>query len=56
MNLGFQMILVIVAFSYLGVYLDGKFETGPMLTALFSLLGVGFGLYYALKDFLFTKK
>jgi len=50
------MIVIIVLFSYLGVWLDGKFSTAPWLTALFSLLGVFLGIYYALKDFLFTKK
>ena len=51
-GLGFQMIATICVFTFLGIYLDGYFETDPILTVVLSLVGVAAGLYVALRDFL----
>ena len=47
-----QMAGVIVAFVFAGIYLDEWLGTDPYLTVTLSLLGVGAGLYSALRDFL----
>jgi F0F1-type ATP synthase assembly protein I len=37
LTLGWQMAITIVAGIYLGVYLDGRFNTKPAFTAAFAL-------------------
>ncbi|MDR0927634.1 MAG: AtpZ/AtpI family protein [Ignavibacteria bacterium] len=44
-NLGMQMALTIVVFVLLGWWLDGKFETSPVLTLVLSGVGM-FGAFY----------
>jgi len=51
-GMAFQMIGIMLAFVFAGVYLDGWFGTTPLLTVVMSLLGVAGGLYLSLKDFL----
>ncbi len=51
-GMAFQMIGIILAFVFGGIYLDGWLETGPLFTVVMSLLGVAGGLYISLKDFL----
>lgn len=51
-GMAFQMIGIMLAFVFAGVYLDGWFGTTPLLTVVMSLLGVAGGLYVSLKDFL----
>jgi len=51
-GMAFQMIGVMLAFVFGGIYLDGWFGTSPILTIVMSLLGVAGGLYLALKDFI----
>ena len=50
-GMAFQMGAIIIAFTYLGQWLDGKYamET-PYWTVGFSLLGVFIALYYLIKD------
>ena len=49
-SLAFQLGLTILVFTYLGVWLDGKYLADtPWFTILCSLLGVVIGLYLALK-------
>ena len=45
LNLGIQMAVTVTAMVFLGVWLDGKFDTTPILTVVFSFLGVAGGLY-----------
>ena len=47
-----QLAVSIGACALLGRYLDGRFETNPILTVVLSLFGVFGGLYVALKDFI----
>lgn len=50
-SIGFQMLVVIGAFAYLGVLLDKKYAAKPYLfTALFSVIGVCISLYQAIKQ------
>jgi hypothetical protein len=51
-GMAFQMIGIMLAFVFGGIYLDRWLDTGPILTVVMSLLGVAGGLYAALKDFL----
>lgn len=51
-GMAFQMIGIILAFVFAGVYLDRWLETGPIFTVVMSLLGVAGGLYTSLRDFL----
>lgn len=50
-SLALQLGLTIAVFAFLGRYLDQKYETEtPWFTLCGSLLGVGSGLYLALRD------
>lgn len=51
-GMAFQMIGIMLVFVFAGIFLDGRFDTSPWLTIVFSLLGVAGGLYGALKDFI----
>lgn len=51
-GMAMQMIGVLLAFVFGGIYLDQWLGSGPWLTVVLSLLGVGTSLYVALKDFL----
>lgn len=51
-GMAIQMAVVILVFVLAGQWLDGYFGTDPILTVVCSLLGVGGGLYSALRDFL----
>ncbi len=43
--MGIQMAVIIAVFSYLGVYLDSKFETSVLFTVIFALSGVFLSMY-----------
>lgn len=51
-GMAFQMIGILLAFVFAGVYLDEWLGTDPILTLVMSLLGVAGGLYVSLKDFI----
>ncbi|MEM1358622.1 MAG: AtpZ/AtpI family protein [Bacteroidota bacterium] len=51
-GMGFQMIIIILVFTYAGVYLDEYMGWAPYGTMVLSLIGVASGLYVALRDFL----
>jgi len=51
-GMAFQMIGVLLACVFAGIYLDGWLGTDPILTIVMSLIGVAGGLYLALKDFI----
>lgn len=51
-GMAFQMIGVMLACVFAGIYLDGRLGTSPLLTVVLSLMGVAGGLYVALKDFI----
>jgi F0F1-type ATP synthase assembly protein I len=40
LTLGLQMAVAVVAFVFLGVWLDGIFDTRPVLTVLGAAIGV----------------
>ena len=45
MNLGLQMAITICLFALLGWWLDGWFNTKPMMILICSLLGVAVAMY-----------
>jgi hypothetical protein len=51
-SMAFEILIPIAIGAFAGQWLDNKFNNAtPILTAVFSLLGVLTGLYIALKDF-----
>ncbi len=48
-GLGMQLAVTVTAMAFLGVWLDGKFKTEPVLTVVFSFLGISAGLYNFIK-------
>ena len=50
-GMAFQMGAIIALFSYLGQWMDGKYNTEtPYWTVGFALLGVFIALYFLIKD------
>jgi ATP synthase protein I len=49
----FQMAVIIFGGSYLGAYLDGRFEMKkPIFTATLALFSVFLAIYFVIKDFI----
>ena len=54
--MGFQMILIILLFYWVGSKLDERASSEkPVYTAILTVLGVFAGLYIVLKDFIGKK-
>jgi F0F1-type ATP synthase assembly protein I len=51
-GMAFQMIGVLLAFVFGGIYLDEWLGSTPWATVVLSLLGVTAGLYVSLRDFI----
>ena len=49
-GIGFQLATSIVFMTLLGRWLDGKFETAPLLTVVFLFLGLAAGLLGAYRQ------
>lgn len=52
LGLGIELAATVTLMCFIGVWLDGKFNTKPVLTVVFSLLGVASGLYNFIKTVL----
>ena len=50
LGLGTQLAVTVTAMVLLGVWLDGKFNTRPVLTVVFSFIGVAGGMYSFIKS------
>jgi len=50
LGLGIQLAATIVLMVFVGIWLDGKFNTSPYLTLLFSFLGIFTGMYHFIKS------
>jgi ATP synthase protein I len=50
LGLGIQLAATIVLMVFLGIWLDGKFDTSPYLTLVFSFLGIFTGMYHLIKS------
>ncbi len=49
-SLGSQLAITVTAMVLLGVWLDGKFDTKPVLTLVFAFVGVAGGMYNFIKS------
>lgn len=49
LSLGIQLAATILLMVFLGMWLDGKFDTSPYLTLVFSILGIFTGMYHFIK-------
>jgi len=50
LGLGLQLAVTVTVMVFIGVWLDGQFNTKPILTIIFSFLGVFAGLYTFIKS------
>ena len=50
LGLGIQLAATIVIMVFVGIWLDGKFNTSPYLTLVFSFLGIFTGMYHFIKS------
>ncbi|GBD87908.1 putative F0F1-ATPase subunit [bacterium BMS3Abin03] len=50
LGLGMQLALTVTIMVFVGFWLDEKFDTKPVLTVVFSLLGVFAGMYNFIKN------
>lgn len=50
LGLGVQLAATIVLMVFVGIWLDGKFNTSPYLTLVFSFLGIFTGMYHFIKS------
>jgi ATP synthase protein I len=51
-GLGLQLAVTVTAMVFLGIWLDGHFETKPVLTIVFAFFGVFAGMYTFIKSVL----
>lgn len=56
LELGLQLAVTVTVMVFLGIWLDGKFETSPYLTVAFAFLGIFAGMYNFLKTVLKSDK
>jgi ATP synthase protein I len=56
LGLGLQLAITVVAMVFLGIWLDKKFATNPILTIICSFLGVFAALYNFIKTVLKSGK
>jgi ATP synthase protein I len=49
-SLGLQLGITVTVMVFLGLWLDGIFDTEPVLTVVFAFLGVFAGLYTFIKS------
>jgi len=55
-GLGMQLAVTVTLMVFLGVWIDGAVNTKPVLTIIFSFLGVFAGLYTFIKQVLKSGK
>ena len=51
-GLGLQLAVTVTVMVFIGIWLDGQFETKPVLTIVFAFLGVVTGMYTFIKSVL----
>lgn len=50
LHLGWQMALTMVLGVFGGIWLDGRLGTGPILTVVGSVLGIGLGMAIVIRE------
>ena len=51
-GLGLQLAVTVTVSVFIGIWLDGKFDTKPTLTIIFAFFGVFAGMYTFIKSVL----
>ena len=51
-GLGLQLAVTVTVMVFVGIWLDGQFETKPILTVVFAFFGVFSGMYTFIKSVL----
>jgi ATP synthase protein I len=51
-GLGLQLAVTVTVMVFIGIWLDGKFETKPILTIILAFFGVFAGMYTFIKSVL----
>jgi ATP synthase protein I len=49
LGLGLQLAVTVAALTFLGIWLDGKFDSSPWFTIFLSFFGVFAGMYNFIK-------
>jgi len=52
LGLGIQLAVTVTVMVFIGIWLDGQFETKPVLTIIFAFLGIFVGMYTFIKSVL----
>ena len=52
LGLGLQLAVIVTLMVFIGIWLDGQFETKPVLTIIFAFLGIFAGMYTFIKSVL----
>ncbi len=55
-GLGLQLAVTVGVMIFIGIWLDGKFDTSPVLTVIFAFLGITVGMYSFIKTVLKSGK
>jgi ATP synthase protein I len=50
LSLGLQLAVTVTVMVFVGLWLDGKFDTRPVLTVVFAFLGIIAGMYNFIKS------
>ncbi len=50
MTMGLEIAIYIIVFTFIGYWIDNKFNTLPLFTVILSLLGIAGGLYKFIKN------
>lgn len=56
LGLGLELAVTVIVMVFLGIWLDGEFNTSPWLTIVFSFLGIATALYSFIKTALKSDK
>lgn len=51
-GLGLQLAVTVTVMVFIGIWLDGQFNTKPVLTIIFAFLGIFAGMYTFIKSVL----
>lgn len=51
-GLGLQLAVTVTVMVFIGIWLDGQFDTKPVLTIIFAFLGIFAGMYTFIKSVL----
>ena len=56
LGLGIQLAITVIAMTFLGIWLDKKYNSGPWLTVICSMFGIFAALYNFIKSVLKSGK